>query len=80
MNEFRSEVGFPTFYSLLFVFLVNKAVPTKAKANKSKPQKLVCRVSVKINVRKKKLTVIKKLNISLPSFVYFMASANELQS
>ena len=59
---------------------MNKAAPTEAKANKSKPRKLVCRVSVKINLPKKKLAVVKKLNISLPSFVYFMASANELQS
>ena len=57
MNEFRSEVGFPTFYCLFVVvvvfFLANKDAPTKVKANRRKPRTLVYRVSVKINPQKK---------------------------
>ena len=64
MNEFRSEVGFPTFYCLfVFIFFTNKAAPTKVKANRRKPRTLVYRVSVKINLKKKKIGVVKKLNI-----------------
>ena len=33
MNEFRSEVGFPTFCLFFFVFVfASKAAPTKVKA------------------------------------------------
>ena len=69
MNEIRSEVGFPTFYCLFVLFFANKTAPTKVKANRRKPATLVYRVSVKINLQK-------KLNISPPWFVYFMAKAN----
>ena len=65
MNEFRSEVGFPTFYSFFSFFsFVNKAASTKANANKRKSRKLVYRVSVKINLKKKKkkiLAVVKNI-------------------
>ena len=34
MNEFRSEVEFPTFYCLFVLFFfANKAAPTRVKAN-----------------------------------------------
>ena len=75
MTEFRSEVGFPTFYCLFVLFFANKAAPTNVKANRRKPRTLVYRVSVKINLQKK-LGVVKKIKYSLPWFVYFMAKAN----
>ena len=61
MNEFRSEVGFPTFYCLFVVFFLRilKAAPTEVKANRRKPRTLVYRVSVKVNLPKK----LDKLNI-----------------
>ena len=65
VNEFRSEVEFPTFYCLFvgFFFFANKAAPTRVKANRRKPRTLVYRVSVQINLQKKKLGVVKKINI-----------------
>ena len=56
MNEFRSEVRFPTFDCLfvcLFFSRTLKAAPTKVKANRRKSRTLVYRVSVKINLKKK---------------------------
>ena len=79
INEFRSEVGFPTFYCLFVLFFVNKAKPTKVKANRRKPRTLVYRVSVKINLQKK-MRCRKKIKYSLPWFVYLRAKANEPQS
>jgi len=80
MNEFRSEVGFPTFYCLFVVvvvfFLANKDAPTKVKANRRKPRTLVYRVSVKINPQKKISCPIKKLNIPFLG----LAKANKPQS
>ena len=75
MNEFRSEVGFPTFYCLFVLFFANKTAPTKVKANRTKPRTLVYRVSVKINLQKK-IRSRKKIKYSSPWFVYFMAKAN----
>ena len=79
MNEFRSDVGFPSFYCLFVLFFANKAASTKVKANRRKPRMLVYRVSVKINLQKK-LRCRKKIKYSLPWFVYFMAKANGSQS
>ena len=80
MNEFLSEVGFPTFYCLFVVvvvfFFANKDAPTKVKANRRKPRTLVYRVSVKINPQKKISCPIKKLNIPFLG----MATANGPQS
>ena len=82
MNEFRSEVGFPTFYCLFvcccccFFFFANKDAPTKVKANRRKPRTLVYRVSVKINPQKKISCPIKKLNIPFLG----LAKANGPQS
>ena len=75
MNEFRSEVAFPTFFFFFFFLCVNEAAPTKAKANKSKPRKLVYRVSVKINLQKK-ISCRKKIKY-FPSFVCLLQSERE---
>ena len=76
MNEFRSELGFQTFYCLFVLFFANKAKPTKVKVNRKKPRTLVYRVSVKINLQNK-IRCRKKIkySISLPWFVYFRAKA-----
>ena len=67
MNEFRSEVGFRTFYYFFVLFFANKAKPTKVKVNRRKPRTLVYRVSVKINLQNKIRCHKKfKYSISLP--------------
>ena len=58
MNEFRSKVGFPTFYSSFF-FCVNKAMHTKAKENKSKPP-IVSLSSFCLDKSARKITCHKK--------------------
>ena len=76
ITNFHQKSGFQLFIRLFFV---NKTVPTKAKANKSKAL-IVSLSSFCQDKSAKKLAVLKKLNTSFPSFVYFMESANGLQS
>ena len=64
LTNFDRKSGFQLFIVCLFLFFfANKAAPTKVKANRRKPRTLVYRVSVKINLqKKKKIGVVKKLN------------------
>lgn len=70
VNEFRSD--------FFFCFSVSKAAPTNAKGNRSKLL-IISLLSFCQGNLLTKLAVEKKLNIFLPSFVYFMASANGVQ-
>ena len=73
VNEFDQNSGLQLF----ICFSVSKAAPTNAKGNRSKPL-IISLSSFCQGDLLTKLAVVKKLNIFLPSFVYFMASANGL--
>ena len=63
LNEFRSEVGFPTFYSAF----LSKAAATESKANKSKP--LIISLSSSCQDKSAKKFSCRKKNRYFPSFV-----------
>ena len=73
MNEFRSKVGFPTFYWFFF-FCIKLRIP-KQKKIKANHQQLVYRVSVKIYLREK-LPVIIEIKY-FPSFVCLLHGKRE---
>ena len=72
MNEFRSKVGFPTFYSFFFVY---KATHIKAKENKSKPP-IVSLSSFCQDKSARKITCHKKIKY-FPSFVCLLHGKRE---
>ena len=74
MNEFRSKVGFQTFYS--FFFFVYKATHTKAKENKSKPP-IVSLSSFCQDKSARKVTCHKKKIKYFPSFVSLLHGKRE---